>query len=57
MDQNKGEGFGACATVKIVAGDSFAVINEADFNPAKHKKYVEQAEEPQAPKTDAKAKK
>ena len=40
-----------CETVKIIGGDSFVVINKADFDKSKHKLY-----EAKAPKPAKKAK-
>jgi len=38
-----------CPTVKVQSGDSFAIINESDFDPKVHKKFAEPAVPPPPP--------
>lgn len=33
---------GTCDTVKIKAGDSYAIINAVDFDPKQHERFEEQ---------------
>lgn len=46
-EQQKGQ-HGSCATVKIVAGDHYVVINAADYNAQAQQLYHDSAEEPKA---------
>lgn len=40
-----------CATVKIKAGESYAIINEADFDPQSHVKFDESSKDESEPET------